>query len=1700
MRDTFKDYGKNRIDKQKKRKAVKVITAISALLVAGVVMWQMMLPGIAMQSVPHCGIEEHTHSDACYTKQLTCGQEETDGHTHTDACYHTERVLSCGQEESESHQHTDACYTEQRTLICGQQEKAAHHHTSACYTKTLTCGKEEHTHTDICYSDPTADVENENTWKRIFANVQLGDDWGDNVAAIAKTQVGYKESEKNYNVVENNEHKGYTRYGNWAGAEYIYGNWDTTFAEFCIHYAEVPDTALPMNADINEWIQALQENDLYVGADSGDYQPGDLIFLQKKDQETEKQVGIIEKVEDKNGKTYITVIEGNCENQVKRSEYATDDENILGYGLICKAQMKYKVAQMREEENQTAEADTADTQQDIQAQEEENAGQAVFYSDGADGNAVAAQSESKIDITNDKYTSVTIKQTSVEVGETVAGTMKFRVDLSKVDIDENTIIEYKLPDGLTFKEGMTGELTGNIKGTYAITTDGKIQIKISKESLDAHQGGVLDGGVSFKATVSKYPESGEIEFPGNNTNIQIKRDMSVQKSNGTKNEDGTWHYSVNVSTKSGTPDKITLEDVANLNDSNAKCEYRNIVIKDKNGNQIATADKFPINLDKLKAGEEYHVEYDIAVTDYGINANGIKISNQIKATTGTGENKIEKTDKKDTTVADAKLQKWGWYDKNNKEIVWTITVNNPGKEDLSKNGDLIDTPEINTGSYKEGSIEVKDKNGTVINGNVTKKGEGFQYQFPQGSTSEKYTITYRTTVKDGFEGTVSNHVEYDGTKKDGTVDTGKLGDWNVEKSNNNYLEAVDDNTKKLKWTVVLTLSEKENTKEIVYTDKIIDTVDSDGKSYNDSHYTTIEELKESIKNMLIRDRDWSENIGQSDAYNVSIQYFSDEGMNIPISDTENKSTKVKSYRLTITRKDGKEIKGNRIEFNYYTFVDSSQLINLDQWTITNKGYFQNKESSKDYTYKTDKPKPSTAFIKERVKVNNVWDWNNANATTATGDVNLQETNGILYYRIILKATDTQFPCTITDTLGKGMKLKTDANGKPDWKIAFCNPENASYEYSTANNPEQYVTYQKMSSDGDNEVWQFTVDNYRGENFDKSKDGIEIIYKVDITDHDIWTNATTEESTEENNTKYSHVFTNKATWNDQEQKTDTKLYQVVKDCQKEGECVTSGDEAYMPKYSVVINANGKDLNEDGDTIQLEDTLSLSDQWDADKTYSYLNLNEVKLYYYDWMTGQKGDEIDSSRYNVKYDQVSHKITAIVPDQLPCVLEYSYKLDSNFQKQITLSNNVSFKNKTVASKSFVIDESQAFVRGKSFYVQKIDSDQNSKTLSGAQFKIYYYDKGTNQFVQITDASDNGVYTTDENGKLNLTQALYPITGDRTDVLLMLVETAAPQGYKLNEEPSYFVLEKESTVDKTYEALANNYKQETWTLADLNRSFSKIDKSKITAFSQYGGDLYVTNTSNQITVKKVWVDASGKELSNPPDNITFKLNKTSTDLVQLKLKVNRWSDYTLVGEYSVKKGTNVTLKFETGEWQQTSNVSAILDGKNVSIQKQDKGNQQYSYEVNFNVPNNKKEITLILDANGTGGSGLSTQLDSYNIQKENPVGESTIQEEVTISSSNNWTYRTNAEENAKYTVSEVKVNGKPLDESNYTVSYYNNDGIDHGEIVITNKQKEQQYELPSTGGVGTTGYLAGGAALMCLAALLYGYQMRRKRERGTM
>lgn len=87
--------------------------------------------------------------------QAICGMAE---HTHTDACY--EMQLVCTQEETpegtDVHVHGPECYEQQQVLTCTKQEGEGHVHSDACYG--YACGQEEsagHTHTDACYTEVT---------------------------------------------------------------------------------------------------------------------------------------------------------------------------------------------------------------------------------------------------------------------------------------------------------------------------------------------------------------------------------------------------------------------------------------------------------------------------------------------------------------------------------------------------------------------------------------------------------------------------------------------------------------------------------------------------------------------------------------------------------------------------------------------------------------------------------------------------------------------------------------------------------------------------------------------------------------------------------------------------------------------------------------------------------------------------------------------------------------------------------------------------------------------------------------------------------------------------------------------------------------------------------------------------------------------------------------------------------------------------------------------------------------------------------------------------------------------------------------------------------------------------------------------------------------------------------------------------------
>ncbi len=323
-----------------------------------------------------CGQEEsegHVHGEACcgVSKQLICGQTEEPAHQHTDACYSWNQVLTCGMEEhthseactatepekpvfcgKEPHTHGESCRDEQGELTCGMEEhthseactatepeepeepvfcgKESHTHGESCRNEQgeLTCTLEEHTHSLACYADPTADVETAEIWEQTFGNVTLTGDWRLDALAIARSQLGYAESTKNYAVAEDGQTlKGYTRYGAWKGDPY--GDWNALFAAFCLHYGGAEN--IPTDKDCGSWAAALA--DAFLPAQSHEAAPGELVFFDRDGDGTADWVAIVAEVTagEEGAPSGITVIAGDADGAVQQRSYALEDPTILGY-------------------------------------------------------------------------------------------------------------------------------------------------------------------------------------------------------------------------------------------------------------------------------------------------------------------------------------------------------------------------------------------------------------------------------------------------------------------------------------------------------------------------------------------------------------------------------------------------------------------------------------------------------------------------------------------------------------------------------------------------------------------------------------------------------------------------------------------------------------------------------------------------------------------------------------------------------------------------------------------------------------------------------------------------------------------------------------------------------------------------------------------------------------------------------------------------------------------------------------------------------------------------------------------------------------------------------------------------------------------------------------------------------------------------
>ena len=149
----------------------RVVTVLAGVVVFCTT-YALILPAITLEK--QCDIPEHTHTDACYA-QVTpvekrvpvCSAETLGIHRHTADCYDANGNLTCGYADFVVHSHDSTCYDENGVWWCPLSEIKAHQHTADCYalleghTHTESCYTsvqgnlvcEEHVHTDTCYTE-----------------------------------------------------------------------------------------------------------------------------------------------------------------------------------------------------------------------------------------------------------------------------------------------------------------------------------------------------------------------------------------------------------------------------------------------------------------------------------------------------------------------------------------------------------------------------------------------------------------------------------------------------------------------------------------------------------------------------------------------------------------------------------------------------------------------------------------------------------------------------------------------------------------------------------------------------------------------------------------------------------------------------------------------------------------------------------------------------------------------------------------------------------------------------------------------------------------------------------------------------------------------------------------------------------------------------------------------------------------------------------------------------------------------------------------------------------------------------------------------------------------------------------------------------------------------------------------------------------
>lgn len=1779
------------------------------------------------EEVLTCGIEsDHVHQDYCYdqeTGELLCTE-----HEHTDDCYTLEEVLVCGQEEGEPEKTDDgaALYDmdensaeesdsaeEPEAAADPEPEKEAtkpetddeidtgytvHHHTAECYGKVLICGKEEHEHTAACLVNPNAEIDAEYDAK---TPDRTSVDWAQDMVLVAQSQLGYTESKADVDEDGN----GYTMYADqyYKDKPMVYADWDSTFVAYCLYHAGVPQDIIPQYASISALRGELARmNSEYYTDDPQEFAsilPGDIVMY--KNAEGRETIGVVSDAavdEETDLTTALTVISGDvatgCESdgettidQVAEVSVALNDVTSF---VSVNAAEGYGISDLMEGDEEAQKVgsnviDLVDENKELNTTDFKSFEVAAQYKNGPKDS----------DWTNVTADYVFKEGDSIRVN----GTLSLNPDSFR-DKDGNTLC-----DTIVWKSGLTlakalddGVLTdpeGNVVGTLKVTENGVATIHF--DDLGKFD---LTKPVKFwftaQATCSGEDLKQEITFPGTGTTIMVKKntDIHAKKELLTKdiqydkNGNPYLEYRVTVSSEKGTEGTVKIEDqIADW--KNLYGTYSNFALKKYSGETDKTGETITVNptitnpakgapsgaqtnfviddLDALKAGERYVLTYRYQLSRT-LSVNGKlsgSIGNKVKATDVVS--KETSPDENSTNFSD-RIEKSGNYDSVTRKVTWTITVRNPGKQNLSgyvvKDAIQNSTAKIDESTVKLYGGDKEDECKIVIPGGTLKMAtgdQGFTYTFPTinaGDVMPYYKIVYQSDAPNG-ETSIPNTVTI-ADKSGGDKDSTEV-DGNIQESGsffkgkgNHTLQDVGNGLQKATWYITALIPRDKRTTKLTISDTFQQVTYGNGKIAE--HYALLGELFDQLNNKTdqkgamevyldndgatYRPQHWN-GVNNYKLITVTYKFHTADGDDIEIDSAQDapaadvKQKKVTGFSVTV--KSEESIRKVNIghtnygDIGYTTYVDVSNVPEDVSCSIKNEAsspIFSNKPSQ-EYTYKKEKaPEEKEEIVKQVACADGS---NYEQEPGAAYDYKKASEEGI-FYKISLKPAKGRKEITVVDTLPDGLVYDPNATNPSGYKrsaaqAVFSNKSTSNgfvQADGTVNGALGSKIYWK--ADGEPVYWWENHDGLAGfdltapENFTvtQSADGKKLIFTIKNLDQipDKVKVKAEERGYQTIGIFYALQLTQDAHWANQLE--SSKVYQNTANWTDVGEAsakitVKRGD-TYLDKkveqssngrltYTVDINPEGLTLNPKSPEITLYDTFTVNKHGTA-----ILDRSSIKLH--DCTENRDTDEYTLTTDEKKEDsQVTHyNMTLTVRDGKHYKFTYTYIVD---RSQVNSTEEVTAKNKAritavwqeasnVKITSSAGGGSVGAIDGE-LTLYKVDKNRENKVLPGAEFELTAYDKNSSSWNTAQKV------TTDEKGEITFVPATGTNTGKvyvSVDTLYKLVETQAPNGYVLDAKPLYFIwMQNDASVQAKQEEA---YKAATGKTRETEAVDTNVTNYKDVTYFQtrHSYEQKFTNAPKQLELQKVWADEDGKIMSSPPDGVTeiqlnvYKytgtvFNKDTATLEQtVKLNTgNDWREKLLltdsdentryyVEEVNVPDGYKVTYKNRVGEQTQLD----YADGDKVTVTNQKRPTKLTVYKNWY-------------DQNGTPTSSTVTEISVtlHGKPKDGVTGGET-KRIVTLKAVDGWKHVFEGlNPDYLYTVEESLIPG-------FTVSYSYSDGsttgvAPGGTVTITNTEAPT-YELPSTGSPGgTVPYTAGGAAI-ALAAVLCGYNSRRKRKRG--